>query len=146
VCQDRSDDTKYMGLFNKVPCPHVGKGGSACESEPPSPVAEDIYMELTVEQAIFCIIAQTVTTPLPSKQFRTNRSIQKQLEIAFGVEVSLRHIQRILKRWKDLDVVGEIEQRQALRVPIHGPKTICYQLKHPEKIIKVKKWKQKKGI
>jgi len=103
-------------------------------------------MELTVEQAIFCIIAQTVTKPISSRQYQATRSIQKQLEIAFGVEVSLRRIQQILKRWKDLDVICETEQPLKLRVPIHGPKTICYQLKHPEKIFTVKKYKQKKRV
>lgn len=103
-------------------------------------------IELTVEQAILCLMAQTVTKPISNRQYQATRSIQEQLKIAFSVEVSLRRIQQILKRWKDLDVVCEIEQPLKLRVPIHGPKTICYQLKHPEKIFRCKKWKQKEGV
>jgi len=133
-------------LFGKAPAPTlrntVDNGGRGL----PLTLADDMHIELTVEQAIFCIIAQTVTTPMASKAFHTTRSIQKQLKIAFGVEVSLRHVQFILKRWKDLDVICEMEQLLKLRVPIHGPKTIYYQLKHPEKIFTVKKWKGKKGV
>jgi len=109
-------------------------------------MTDDIHIELTVEQAILCLMAQTVIKPISSRKYQATRSIQQQLKTAFSVEVSLRHVQRILKRWKDLDVIGETEQPLKLRVPIHGPKTICYQLKHPEKIIRCKKWKQKKGV
>ena len=146
MCQGRSDGTKYVGLLNKTPTPALRNKAGDLERERPDPQANDMHIELTVEQAIFCIIAPTAIKPIPSKAFQTTRSIQEQLKTPFGVEVSLRHIQRILKRWKDLGFVGDIEQRQAFRVPIHGPKTICYQLKHPEKIFTVKKWKQKKGV
>lgn len=135
-----------MLLFDKTPALTLYKTEGGGKKGLPVLMANEINIELTVEQAIFCIIAQTVTNPIPSKAFNTTRSIQKQLKIAFGVEVSLRRIQQILKRFRKLDVICDTEQPLKLHVPIYGPKTICYQLKHPEKIIRCKKWKSKKGI
>jgi len=135
-----------VGLFNKVPGPSLYTTADNGGIGLPLSIASDMHIELTVEQAIFCLMAQTVIKPISSRQYQATRSIQEQLEIAFGVEVSLRHIQRILKRWKDLDVICETEQPLKLRVPIHGPKTICYYLKHPEKIIRCKKFKREKGV
>ncbi len=114
-----------------------GNRGSGLPLSPPT----EMHIELTVEQAMFCIIAQTVTKPLPSQKYQATRSIQEQLKTAFGVDVTLRHIQHILRRWYMEDIICKTEQPLRLQVPIHGPRTICYQLKHPEKIFTVKKGK-----
>ncbi|MBA7657618.1 hypothetical protein ES703_65557 [subsurface metagenome] len=101
-------------------------------------------MEITVKQAIFLIMAQTVTNPLPGRQFHTTRSIQKQLETGFKVKVTLKHVQRIVRQGFVEDIICETEQPLKPHVPIHGPKTICYQLKHIGKIFTVKKWKRER--
>ena len=109
-------------------------------------MAENIYMEITVKQAISFIMAQTVTNPLPGRQFHTTRSIQKQLERGFGVKVTLKHVQRIVRLLLMEDTFGEIEQPLKPHVPISSAKAICFYLKHPEKIFTVKKWKREKGV
>ena len=124
----------------------MGKGRSDGGWHLPLSVASEMHIELTVEQAIFCLMAQTVSKPMASNKYQATRSIQEQLKIVFGVDITLRRIQQILKHWRRLDIIGETEQPLKLRVPIHGPKTICFYLKHPEKIFRCKKWKQKKGV
>lgn len=137
---------KYLVLFNKAPGPALQSTADNGGIRLPLPMANETYIELTVEQAILCLMAQTVTKPISSRQYQATRSIQEQLKIVFGVEVSLRRIQQILKHWRRLDIIGETEQPLKLRVPIHGPKTICFYLKHPEKIIRCKKFKREKGV
>lgn len=132
-----------MILFNKTLATSERPAGLPRGKGLPSPVSKDIYMELTVEEAIFCIMVQTVIKPIPSNRFHNTRSIQKQLKTWGGVEVTLRHIRRIFKRWRESEVFVEIDRPLRLQVPIHGARTICYQVKHPEKIFTVKKWKRK---
>ncbi|MBA7657771.1 hypothetical protein ES703_65713 [subsurface metagenome] len=146
MCRDRSDDTKYVRLLNEAPGSYVGKGRSEGEKGLPPFMPENIYMEITVKQAIFLIMAQTVTNPLPGRQFHTTRSIQKQLETGFRVKVTLKHVQRIVRGFFVEGIICEIEQPLKPYVPIPSAKAICYQLKHPEKMFTVKKWKREKGV
>ena len=146
MCRDRSDGTKYVRLLNEAPGSYVGNKGEVGGGELPRFMAENIYMEITVKQAIYFILAQTVTNPLPGRQFHTTRSIQKQLETGFRVKVTLKHVQRIVRLGFVEDIIGETEQPLKLHVPIPSARANCFYLKHPEKIFTVKKWKREKGV
>ncbi|MBA7622573.1 hypothetical protein ES703_29951 [subsurface metagenome] len=116
--------------------------GHDAEEEPPPGLWEDICTEITVAQGLYSLLSGTLSKGLVLNSRKTTLILQEELLRVYGIEVTRRHIARILKAWRHQGVL--IEHRGRDRSPPsayhHAERVVS--LARPGEILRVKKWKR----
>lgn len=102
-------------------------------------------MEVTVTEAVYVLLSGTLGKGLILNRRETTRTIQEKLLSGFGVEVSRRHICRILKDGKDQGILMEHYGIDRKVPSISQPTDRVVSLARPIKIIQCRKWKRRDG-
>jgi len=118
---------------NKV---HDAEGG------PPLLAAKDISVELTVAQGVYSLLSGTLSEGLVLSTHKTTLILQEELLRVYGIEVTRRHISRLLKDWVDEGVLMEHQGRDRNPPSLHHHAERVVSLIRPGEVLQVKKWKR----
>jgi len=100
------------------------------------------FVELTVAQGLYSLLSGTLSKGLVLNSRKTTRILQEELLRVYGIEVTRRHIARILKAWRDQGVLMEHRGRDRSPPSLYHHAERVVSLARPGEILRVKKWKR----
>ena len=117
---------------------HAGEG-------PPLKTPDGHFREISVPDAIYYLLSGSLTKGLVFSRRNTIRTIQQGLLRVFEVEVTHRHISRILKTWRNQGLLIEHQGRDRELPSIAHATALVLSLAEPARKITARKWKRPNG-